>query len=378
MKKILLIFGTRPEAIKMAPLVKAFKKVSNVELKVCVTAQHRQMLDQVLEIFNIKPDYDLDLMNKEQDLYDLTSKILLNLRKILDDFKPDIVFVHGDTTTAMTASLAAFYSKIKIAHIEAGLRTGDIYSPYPEEMNRSLISVLANYHFAPTIAAKENLLKENKSGNNIIVTGNTVIDSLFMVLNKIKNDIELRKRILEKIYSQYLLQKNKRFVLITVHRRESFGEKLKNICLAFKILAENNPEIDFVFPVHLNPNVQQPVKEILSDIDNIYLIKPLEYVEFVYMMSKAYFIITDSGGIQEEAPSLSKPVLVLRDTTERPEAVKFGTVKIVGTDKKIIIKTAQELLDNKNEYKRMTKAQNPYGDGFAAQRIIDFINNLVI
>lgn len=376
MKKILLIFGTRPEAIKMAPLVKAFKKESNVEVKICVTAQHRQMLDQVLEIFDIKPDYDLNLMKKEQDLYDLTAKMLLDLKEVLNSFQPDIVFVHGDTTTAMTASLAAFYSKIKIAHVEAGLRTGNIYSPYPEEVNRNLISILANYHFAPTMAAKENLLKENKSENTIIVTGNTVIDSLFIILNKIKNSVELKNKVLEKIYSQYSWKENKRIILITVHRRESFGEKLKNICLAFKILAENNPEIDFVFPVHLNPNVQQPVKEILSNIANIYLIKPLEYVEFVYMMSKAYFIITDSGGIQEEAPSLSKPVLVLRDTTERPEAVKFGTVKIVGTDKKIIIKTAQELLDNEYEYNKMINVDNPYGDGFAAQRIIDFINTL--
>lgn len=376
MKKILLIFGTRPEAIKMAPLVKEFKKVSNIELKVCVTAQHREMLDQVLEIFDIQPDFDLNLMKKEQDLYELTAKMLLSLKEVLNSVKPDIVFVHGDTTTAMTASLAAFYSKIKIAHIEAGLRTGNIDSPYPEEANRCLISELAQYHFVPTMTAKENLLKENKAEKNIVITGNTVIDSLMMVLDKIQNSIELKNKVLEKIYSQYPMKENKKFVLITVHRRESFGEKLKNICLAFKILAENNPKIDFVFPVHLNPNVQQSVTEVLSNIPNIYLIKPLEYAEFIYLMSKTYFICTDSGGIQEEAPSLKKPILVLRDITERPEAVKSGTVKIVGTNKNIIIKIAQELLDNEYEYNKMINVENPYGDGFAAQRIIDFINTL--
>ena len=373
MKKVLLVFGTRPEAIKMAPLVKAFEKEASIETKVCVTAQHREMLDQVLEIFEIKPDFDLNIMKSGQDLYDITSKVLLGLRDIFEEFKPDIVLVHGDTTTCSSASLAAFYSKIKVGHIEAGLRTHNIYSPFPEEANRLITGVLANYHFSPTTTSRDNLLKENKNPNDILVTGNTVIDALFLALDKIEQNDELKSKIVNSINSQYKLQNNKKIILVTGHRRENFGEGFINICEALKTIALNNPDIDIVYPVHLNPNVQKPVKEILSDTSNVYLINPLQYEEFIFLMNKSYFIITDSGGVQEEAPSLGKPVLVMRDTTERPEALEAGTVKLVGTSKETIIKEAQKLLDDENEYNTMSKAHNPYGDGKACERIVNFI-----
>ena len=373
MKKVLLVFGTRPEAIKMAPLVKAFENEPTIESKVCVTAQHREMLDQVLEMFDIKPDYDLNIMKPGQDLFDVTSNVLLGLKDVLNDFSPDVVLVHGDTTTTSSASLASFYNKIKVGHVEAGLRTGDMYSPWPEEANRQITGVLANYHFAPTTTSANNLLKENKNPNDIVVTGNTVIDALFLALDKIEKNDELKSKIIESINSQYELKDDKKIILVTGHRRENFGDGFINICEALKTIALNNPDIDIVYPVHLNPNVQKPVKEILSNTSNVYLINPLQYEQFIYMMNKSYFIITDSGGVQEEAPSLGKPVLVMRDTTERPEAVEAGTVKLVGTNKESIINEAQKLLDEENEYNTMSKAHNPYGDGKACERIINFI-----
>ena len=373
MKKVLLVFGTRPEAIKMAPLVKTFENEPSIESKVCVTAQHREMLDQVLDMFDIKPDYDLNIMKPRQDLFDVTTNVLLGLKDVLNDFNPDVVLVHGDTTTTSASSLAAFYNKIKVGHVEAGLRTGDMYSPWPEEANRQITGVLANYHFAPTTTSADNLLKENKDSKNIIVTGNTVIDALFLALDKIEKYDELKSKIIESINSQYELKDNKKIILVTGHRRENFGDGFINICEALKTIALNNSDIDIVYPVHLNPNVQKPVKEILSDTKNVYLINPLQYEQFIYMMNKSYFIITDSGGVQEEAPSLGKPVLVMRDTTERPEALEAGTVKLVGTSKEIIIKEAQILLDDETEYNKMSKAHNPYGDGKACERIINFI-----
>jgi len=376
LKKILLVFGTRPEAIKMAPLVKAFENEPTIESKVCVTAQHREMLDQVLEMFNITPDYDLNLMRPGQDLYDITANVLLGMKSVLEDFKPDFILVHGDTTTTSSASLAAFYQKIKVGHVEAGLRTGDIYSPWPEEANRQITGVLANYHFAPTTTSQNNLLKENKDSKNIIVTGNTVIDALFLALDQIENNSGLKDKIIDSINSQYELKDNKKIILVTGHRRENFGDGFINICEALKTIATNNPDIDIVYPVHLNPNVQKPVKEILSNTPNVYLINPLQYESFIYMMNKSYFIITDSGGVQEEAPSLGKPVLVMRDTTERPEAVEAGTVKLVGTNKEAIIQEAQKLLDDEKEYNKMSKAHNPYGDGKACERIVEFIKGV--
>ena len=375
MKKILLVFGTRPEAIKMAPLVKAFQKDNiNFNTKVCVTAQHREMLDQVLDLFEIVPDYDLNLMKPGQDLYDITANVLLGMKDVLSDFKPDIVLVHGDTTTTSSTSLAAFYQQIKVGHVEAGLRTHDIYSPFPEEANRLITGILANYHFAPTITSENNLLKESKKSKNIIVTGNTVIDALFLALDKIKNDKELESKIKNQILNlNYEIKKDKNIILVTGHRRENHGQGFINICEALKTIALNNPYIDIVYPVHLNPNVQKPVKEILSNISNIYLIEPLQYEQFIYLMDKSYFIITDSGGVQEEAPSLGKPVLVMRDTTERPEAVDAGTVTLVGTDKEIIIKEAQKLIDDKIEYEKMSKSHNPYGDGKACEKIVKFL-----
>ena len=374
-KKVLLVFGTRPEAIKMAPLVKEFQKSTNdFETKVCVTAQHREMLDQVLDLFEIVPDYDLNLMKPGQDLYDITSNVLLGMKEVLSDFKPDIVLVHGDTTTTSAASLSAFYQQIKIGHVEAGLRTGDLLSPWPEEANRQITGVLANYHFAPTTTSRDNLLKENKDKKSVVVTGNTVIDALFLAIDKIKNNKNLENQIKNQILNlNYQITDGKKIILVTGHRRENHGQGFINICEALKIIALNNPDIDIVYPVHLNPNVQKPVKEILSDITNIYLIEPLQYEQFIYMMDKSFFIITDSGGVQEEAPSLGKPVLVMRDTTERPEALEAGTVKLVGTDTKLIIKEAQKLLDDKMEYEKMSKAHNPYGDGKACEKIVKFI-----
>jgi len=378
MQKVLLVFGTRPEAIKMAPLVKAFQEQhSAFETKVCVTAQHREMLDQVLELFEITPDYDLDIMKPGQDLYDVTSNVLLGLRPVLADFKPDIVFVHGDTSTTFAASLAAFYQQISVAHIEAGLRTGDIYSPWPEEANRQLTTQITTYHFAPTTTSRENLLRENVNEKSIEVTGNTVIDALFLALEKIKSNREFKSEVVKTIetainHSSFSIE-NSKFILVTGHRRENHGQGFINICTALKNIAQSNPEVHIVYPVHLNPNVQKPVKELLSDIANVHLIEPLQYEQFIYMMDKSHFIITDSGGVQEEAPSLGKPVLVMRDTTERPEALDAGTVKLVGTDTDLIIKEAQTLLTDTEAYKKMSQASNPYGDGKACQKILDFL-----
>ena len=374
MKKILIVFGTRPEAIKMAPLVKEFQKHTDAfETKVCVTAQHREMLDQVLDLFEITPDYDLNIMKPGQDLYDVTSNVLLGMKSVLTDFKPDVVFVHGDTSTTFAASLASFYQQVKVAHIEAGLRTGDIYSPWPEEANRQLTTQITAYHFAPTTTSKENLLKENVNEQSIEVTGNTVIDALFLALDKIKNDPKLEQQIIHQLSTlNYQLKDDRKIILVTGHRRENHGQGLINICTALKEIARSNLDIDMVYPVHLNPNVQKPVKELLSNVENIYLIEPLQYEQFIYMMDKSYFIITDSGGVQEEAPSLGKPVLVMRDTTERPEALDAGTVKLVGTDTDLIIQEAQELIDNESTYEYMSKATNPYGDGSACQKIVNF------
>ena len=376
MKKILIVFGTRPEAIKMAPLVKEFQQHSNAfETRVCVTAQHREMLDQVLNLFEITPNYDLNIMKPGQDLYDITANVLLGMKNVLSEYKPDIVFVHGDTTTTFSASLAAFYQQIKIAHVEAGLRTGDIYSPWPEEANRQLTSQIAAYHFAPTQTSKENLLRENVNIVNIDVTGNTVIDALFLALYKIENNSTLKQSIITKLISLYPYNPQKKIILVTGHRRENHGQGFINICNALKTLAENNPDIDIVYPVHLNPNVQKPVKEILGEVKNIYLIEPLQYEGFIYLMNQSYFIITDSGGVQEEAPSLGKPVLVMRDTTERPEALEAGTVKLVGTDSEKIVAEAQQLLNSTEDYQKMAKAHNPYGDGKACARIISFLTD---
>ncbi|MDD5158983.1 MAG: UDP-N-acetylglucosamine 2-epimerase (non-hydrolyzing) [Sulfuricurvum sp.] len=375
MKKILIVFGTRPEAIKMAPLVKEFQKHPDLfETKVCVTAQHREMLDQVLSLFEITPDFDLNIMKPGQDLYDITANVLLGMKEVLNAFKPNVVFVHGDTTTTFAASLAAFYQQIKIAHIEAGLRTGDIYSPWPEEANRQLTTQITAYHFAPTSTSEANLLRENVNPSHIAVTGNTVIDALFLALEKIKSNPELEQEIITKLTYLYPYGPDKKTILVTGHRRENHGQGFINICSALKTLAENNPDIDIVYPVHLNPNVQKPVREILSGITNVFLIEPLQYETFLYLMNQSYFIITDSGGVQEEAPSLGKPVLVMRDTTERPEALEAGTVKLVGTDTRKIISEAQLLLDSPEAYLAMAKAHNPYGDGKACKRIVNFLS----
>lgn len=366
--KILFIFGTRPEAIKTAPVIKKFKEDNLFDVKVCVTAQHRQMLDQVLNLFDIKPDFDLDLMKPNQDLYDITSKVLLGLRDIYKNYKPDLVFVHGDTTTTLGASLASFYQKIPVAHVEAGLRTYNIYSPFPEEINRQLASRIAKYHFAPTETAKKNLLKEGIDSSKIFVTGNTVIDALLEVAGKSKKkDIKI---------DGYKITE-RRIILVTGHRRENFGGGFLNICEALKKIALEHSDVDIVYPVHLNPNVQKPVFELLSGISNIYLISPLDYEPFVYLMSKSYIVLTDSGGIQEEAPSLGKPVLVMRDTTERPEAIEAGTVKLVGTDKNVIIRSVNELLNNQKMYNLMAQSHNPYGDGQACQRIVEIIKGFI-
>ncbi|NCB85526.1 MAG: UDP-N-acetylglucosamine 2-epimerase (non-hydrolyzing) [Bacteroidia bacterium] len=380
MKKILFVFGTRPEAIKMAPLVLEFKKYpKDFETVVCVSGQHREMLDTVLDLFQIVPDYDLNIMQANQDLYDVTNRILTGLRDVLKQVKPDLVFVHGDTTTSTTAALAAFYQQIPVAHVEAGLRTGNIYSPWPEEMNRLLTGRLATYHFAPTPLAKQNLLKENVCEKNIEVTGNTVIDALHWVVNRIaKNNelsLSLQSDLVEKGYDLNRLLQGKRLVLITGHRRENFGEGFLNICQAIIQLADTFPNIDFVYPMHLNPNVRKPVLDILGNAgNNVFLIEPLSYLPFVYMMQKSLLILTDSGGVQEEAPGLGKPVLVMRDTTERPEAVEAGTVMLVGTDKNKIINGVSDLVNNINGlYDSMSHAENPYGDGKACDRIVKWL-----
>ena len=379
-KKILIVFGTRPEAIKMAPLVKTLQKCTDsFETKVCVTAQHREMLDQVLEIFDITPDFDLDIMKPGQDLYDVTANVLRGMKEVLTTYTPDIVLVHGDTTTTLAASLAAFYQKIPVGHVEAGLRTYDIHSPWPEEANRQLTSRLTRLHFAPTRKSKENLLAENTPEEWIHVTGNTVIDALFLVLEKIRANPTLEEKIVQSIQQHFQNSPfsilNSPFILVTGHRRENFGQGFIDICNALNRIAKANPDVHIVYPVHLNPNVQKPVNEILGDTPNIHLIPPLEYEPFVYMMSQARIIVTDSGGIQEEAPSLGKPVLVMRDTTERPEAVEAGTVKLVGTDCDLIVRSVQELLEDKEAYEKMAKAHNPYGDGHACERIAQTLEN---
>lgn len=380
MKKIMLVFGTRPEAIKMAPLVLEFKKFQkDFETIVCVTGQHREMLDQVLNLFNIIPDYDLNIMKQGQDLYDITSRVLLGLRDILKKVSPDVVLVHGDTTTSTAAALASFYQQIPVAHIEAGLRTNDIYSPWPEEMNRQITGRIASYHFAPTLKSKENLLKENINEEHIFVTGNTVIDALHLVVNKIKSHKELETKIISKFKTigyniDNILVSNKKLVLVTGHRRENFGEGFINICHALKTLATKYKDVDFIYPMHLNPNVRKPIHEVFGEnteqLNNMYFIEPLEYLEFVYLMEKSTIVLTDSGGIQEEAPGLGKPVLVMRDTTERPEAISAGTVKLVGTNYDSIVTNVSELLDNESSYKSMSQAINPYGDGYACNRIV--------
>ncbi len=373
-KKVMLVFGTRPEAIKMAPLVKAFEADKDFETIVCVTAQHRQMLDQVLNLFEITPDYDLDVMKPGQDLYEVTSNILLGLKPVLAEAKPDLVLVHGDTATTMATSIAAFYQQIAVGHVEAGLRTHNIYSPWPEEGNRQVTGRLATYHFAPTKQSRSNLLKENVDVANVIVTGNTVIDALLRVVTKIKEDSAQQERLKQLIAEKgYTLRDDRRLILVTGHRRENFGEGFLHICEGLKRLAQANRDVDIVYPVHLNPNVQKPVNEILSSVENVHLIDPLDYEPFVYLMERSLFILTDSGGIQEEAPSLGKPVLVMRDTTERPEAVEAGTVKLVGTDTQKIIQECQTLLDDKRAYEAMSRSHNPYGDGKACERIVSFI-----
>lgn len=371
MKRVLLVFGTRPEAIKMAPLaLKLQQNIEDFETKVCVTGQHRQMLDQVLELFNLKPDFDLNLMKPGQTLSDVTSGVLKGLEQVFEQWKPDIILVHGDTATTFAASLAGYYHKIKIGHVEAGLRTGDLYSPWPEEANRQLTGVLANYHFAPTNSSYQNLIKENVNPETIIVTGNTVIDALLQVKDKVEQDEDL----IQKFEQEFkFLDKSKKLVLVTGHRRENFGQGFLNICTALANLAKKYSDIQIVYPVHLNPNVQTPVNELLSGIDNIFLIQPQDYLPFVYLMNRSYLILTDSGGIQEEAPSLGKPVLVMRDTTERPEAVDAGTVRLVGTDVSTIEKSVSELLENTSLYNAMAAAHNPYGDGTSCQQIIDFL-----
>ncbi|WP_197713548.1 non-hydrolyzing UDP-N-acetylglucosamine 2-epimerase [Shewanella benthica] len=370
--KVLTVFGTRPEAIKMAPLVHALASDERFEARCCVTAQHREMLDQVLELFDIRPDYDLNLMKAGQTLNDVTAKIIQELKPVLQDFKPDVVLVHGDTATTFAASLTAYYEQIAVGHVEAGLRTGNIYSPWPEEGNRRLTGALTKFHFAPTETSKQNLLKENFNPNDITVTGNTVIDALLMVKDKIETDEDLKQTLALQFP---FLDETKKLILVTGHRRESFGGGFERICEALAKTAKAHPDCQILYPMHLNPNVREPVKRILDGIKNIYLIEPQQYLPFIYLMTRSHVILTDSGGIQEEAPSLGKPVLVMRDTTERPEAVDAGTVKLVGTDVNVIVDNLNILLTNEAAYKEMSFAHNPYGDGQATQKIL---NALVI
>ena len=380
MKTILLIFGTRPEAIKMAPLVKEFQRYSDdYKTVVCVTGQHREMLDHVLQIFEIKPDYDLNIMKQGQDLYDVTARVLVGLRDVLKAVSPDVVLVHGDTTTSMAAALAAFYQQIPVGHVEAGLRTHNIYSPWPEEINRQLTGRIATYHFAPTPLSRQNLLNEGVEPAHIHVTGNTVIDALYWVVDRIKSDGALSQTLSEELlhsgYDVNRLSQGKKLVLITGHRRENFGDGFIRICKAIKTLVEQYPEVDFVYPMHLNPNVRKPIHEAFDgrSYDNMYFIEPLEYLSFVYLMEKSTIVLTDSGGIQEEAPGLGKPVLVMRDTTERPEALEAGTVKLVGTDYDKIVGEVSRLIDDPLYYKTMSEAVNPYGDGKACERIVELL-----
>ena len=371
MKKILLVFGTRPEAIKMAPLVKALQKdTEHFETRVCVTAQHRQMLDQVLEVFGITPEYDLNIMAPNQDLYDITAKVLLGLREVLKDFRPDTVLVHGDTTTSMAASLAAFYMQIPVGHVEAGLRTYNMLSPWPEEMNRQVTDRICTYYFAPTEQSRANLLQENIDAKKIFITGNTVIDALLMAVDIISTAAGVKEKMAKELQEKGYTVGDREYILVTGHRRENFGDGFLHICKAIKELAALHPEMDIVYPVHLNPNVQKPVYELLSGLSNVYLISPLDYLPFIYAMQHSTLLLTDSGGVQEEAPSLGKPVLVMRDTTERPEAVEAGTGKLVGTNAEAIVSNVTALLLDKEMYKRMSETHNPYGDGQACERII--------
>ncbi len=367
-KKILSVFGTRPEAIKMAPLVRALYLDNRFEAKVCVTAQHREMLDQVLEVFDIEPDFDLDIMKAGQSLNDITTQIIMLIKPVLIKFRPDVVLVHGDTATTFAVSLAAYYEQIAVGHVEAGLRTGDIYSPWPEEANRKLTGVLATYHFAPTTAARDNLLKENYTPDSVVVTGNTVIDALLII----KDKIEAEKGLSEELKTLFpFLDPNKKMLLVTGHRRESFGQGFERICEAIAQVSMAHPDLQTVYPVHLNPNVREPVNRILAGIDNVFLIEPQQYLPFIYLMGRADIILTDSGGVQEEAPSLGKPVLVMRNTTERPEAVEAGTVKLVGTDVKQIVTNIHRLLTDETAYREMSYAHNPYGDGRACSKILE-------
>lgn len=382
-KTILLVFGTRPEAIKMAPLILELEKHPfDFRTLICVTGQHRELLDQVLELFSIKPDYDLSVMQKGQDLYELTSRILLSMRSVLENARPDLVLVHGDTTTSFTAALACFYKHIPVGHVEAGLRTNDIYNPFPEELCRQMTARISYMHFTPTLSGKDNLIRENVPAENIIVTGNTVIDALNNVVAKIRKDIQIKRKIQESIqsfgYNIERLDGDRRLILITGHRRENFGSSFLNICKAIKSLVQKYPNVDFVYPMHLNPNVRAPIIEVFGKRvpGNLFLIEPLEYLNFIHLMDLSYFILTDSGGIQEEAPSLGKPVLVMRNTTERPEAVDAGVVKLVGSDYKSIFDGVSELLDDFELYTRMSQSLNPYGDGLASQRIVNTLINL--
>lgn len=386
MKKVMLVFGTRPEAIKMAPLVKEFQARANeFDTIVCVTGQHREMLKQVLELFDIKPDYDLEIMKEGQDLYDVTTRVLLGMREVLKKTKPDVVLVHGDTTTSTAAALAAFYQQIPVGHVEAGLRTHNIYSPWPEEMNRQLTGRMTSYHFAPTELSRDNLLAEGIATDRIFITGNTVIDALQQVVTRVKGNADLRNEVSRKLlqfgYDVNRLEAGRRLVLITGHRRENFGEGFLNICRAIQTLSKRFPEVDFVYPMHLNPNVRKPIREIFGDnlggLDNLFFIEPLEYLQFVTLMDRSSIVLTDSGGIQEEAPGLGKPVLVMRDTTERPEAVKAGTVKLVGTDYNQIVDNVEKLLTDNAAYAEMSRANNPYGDGKACSYIADALTRCI-
>ncbi len=380
MKKILIVFGTRPEAIKMVPVIKELKKHPNkFDVRVCITAQHREMLDQVINIFNIKPDYDLNIMQPNQDLFDITSRTLLKMKDVLTSSKPDLVMVHGDTTTSTTAALSAYYFQIPVAHVEAGLRTGNIYSPWPEEMNRRMTGVLTTIHLSPTKQAKQNLITENVNQDSIFVTGNTVIDTLQMASAKMEEDKQLKTKIEGELSgyfnSEFKQIVNTKFILVTGHRRENFGDGFIQICESIKEIALRYPKINIIYPVHLNPNVQKPVYELLGKINNVHLIPPISYLPFIYLLKNCYFVLTDSGGIQEEAPSFGKPVLVMRDTTERPEAVDAGTVKLVGANKAKIVDESCKLIDDKNYYTLMATAHNPYGDGKAAKRIVEVLLN---
>lgn len=385
MKRVMLVFGTRPEAIKMAPLVQEFRKhPDQYETLVCVTGQHREMLDQVLNIFGIVPNYDLNIMKPGQDLYDVTARILSGMRDILTRTQPDVLLVHGDTTTSMAVALAAFYQQIPVGHVEAGLRTHNIYSPWPEEMNRQITGRIATYHFSPTPLSRENLLREGIDKSRILVTGNTVIDALYAVVNKMKDDVPLQLSLEKELKAagydtgRLVTEEGRRLVLITGHRRENFGDGFLHICRAIKMLSEKYPDVDFVYPMHLNPNVRKPIKDIFGENcqSNLFFIEPLEYLSFVYLMEKSHIVLTDSGGIQEEAPGLGKPVLVMRDTTERPEALEAGTVKLVGTDYDKIVSEVSSLLDDAQYYEKMSRAVNPYGDGKACERIAQYIQTL--